>query len=268
MGRSAKARRVCNMPLYVRFEPQPNEAKAPVQMDVEDFECIRLMDYLGMTQEECAEQMGVARTTVQAIYMRARRRLAGALVEGRPLQITGGNFELCSQLAQPCHGNCYMMGSRISTVLPTDSSTDLDLKKGRISMQMAIPYDNGQIFQHFGRSEQFKLYEVTDGAIKASRILENNGAGHGALVTLLQQEHVDVLICGGLGAGAQNALKEAGIRFYGGVQGEADKAAADFVAGRLAYDPAVHCEHHGAGEAHGNCGHHGAGEAHGCHHQA
>lgn len=122
-------------------------------------------------------------------------------------------------------------------------------------MQLAIPYDDGQVFQHFGRSEQFKLYEVNDGTVGPSRIIENNGAGHGALVTLLVQEHVDVLICGGIGAGAQNALKEAGIRFYGGVQGEADKAAADFAAGHLAYDPAVHCEHHGAHEGHS------------CHHQ-
>lgn len=92
MGRLAKARRVCIMPRYARFAPQPDEAKAPVRMEVEDYECIRLMDYLGMTQEECAEQMGVARTTVQAIYTRARRRLAGALVEGRPLEIAGGTF--------------------------------------------------------------------------------------------------------------------------------------------------------------------------------
>lgn len=126
-------------------------------------------------------------------------------------------------------------------------------------MQLAIPYDDGQVFQHFGRSEQFKLYEVNDGTVGRSRIIENNGAGHGALVTLLVQEHVDVLICGGIGVGAQNALKEAGIRFYGGVQGEADKAAADFAAGRLAYDPAVHCEHHGEGHDHGH--------GHNCHHQ-
>ena len=127
-------------------------------------------------------------------------------------------------------------------------------------MRLAIPYDTGQVFQHFGRSEQFKIYEVADGAIESTHVLENNGEGHGALVTLLQQEHVDVLICGGIGVGAQNALKAAGIRFYGGVQGEADKAAADFLAARLAYDPAVHCEHHGEG--------HGHGHGHGCHHQA
>lgn len=261
MGRSAKARRVCIMPRYARFAPQPDEAKVPVRMEVEDYECIRLMDYLGMTQEECAEQMGVARTTVQAIYMRARRRLAGALVEGRPLEITGGNFELCPRADHACGRRCHKTLSDISTVLPTDSPTVLntEMQKGRITMRLAIPYDDGQVFQHFGRSEQFKLYEVSDGAVGPSRILENSGAGHGALVTLLAQEHVDVLICGGIGAGAQNALKEAGIRFYGGVQGEADKAAADFAAGRLAYDPAVHCEHHGEGHDHGH--------GHNCHHQ-
>ena len=239
MGRVTKAGRVCAMPLYARFAPQPDKAKAPVRMEIEDYECIRLMDYLGMTQEECAVQMGVARTTVQGIYTRARRRLAGALVEGRPLQIAGGNFA----------GGASM-----------DVPPDFSATKGRILMRLAIPYDNGQVFQHFGRSEQFKIYEVADGAIESTHVLENNGEGHGALVTLLQQEHVDVLICGGIGVGAQNALKAAGIRFYGGVQGEADKAAADFLADRLAYDPAVRCEHHGEG--------HGHGHGHGCHHQA
>ena len=141
MGRLAKARRVCVMPRYVRFAPQPDEAKAPVQMEVEDYECIRLMDYLGMTQEECAEQMGVARTTVQAIYMRARRRLAGALVEGRPLEITGGNFELCPRADHACGRRCNKTLSDISTVLPTDSPTVLntEMQKGRITMRTGNP---------------------------------------------------------------------------------------------------------------------------------
>jgi len=288
MGRLAKARRVCGLPVYAQFTPQPDDTKAPVRMEVEDFECIRLMDYLGMTQEDCAVQMGVARTTVQAIYTRARRRLAGALVEGRPLVITGGNFEICPQAESTNGRSCCALLPHTSANSAADSAvfparaaansadapmdsdaTDSHIRKGRIFMRVAIPYDEGQVFQHFGRSERFKLYEMTDGAITSSEILEANGAGHGALVTLLRQEHVEVLICGGIGAGAQNALKEAGIRFYGGVQGSADEAAADFLADRLAYDPAVHCEHHhGADEGHGHgCHHHhGEGEGHGCHH--
>ena len=126
-------------------------------------------------------------------------------------------------------------------------------------MQLAIPYDDGQVFQqraqrHVSRNGRQKFLRLFAGDFQAEVL-----TGHGALVTLLAQEHVDVLICGGIGAGAQNALKEAGIRFYGGVQGEADKAAADFAAGRLAYDPAVHCEHHGEGHDHGH--------GHNCHHQ-
>ena len=126
-------------------------------------------------------------------------------------------------------------------------------------MKIAVTYDNGNIFQHFGKTENFKVYEVEDNKVVSSEVIGSNGTGHGALAGLLSEQGVDVLICGGIGAGAQNALKEAGIRFYGGVQGEADKAAADFAAGRLAYDPAVHCEHHGEGHDH----------SHGliCHHQ-
>ena len=127
-------------------------------------------------------------------------------------------------------------------------------------MRVAVTYENGDIFQHFGHSSQFKVYDVEDGRIVSEQIVDTNGSGHGALAGLLSDAKADVLICGGIGAGAQNALKVAGIRFYGGVQGEADKAAADFLAARLAYDPAVHCEHHGEG--------HGHGHGHGCHHQA
>ena len=126
-------------------------------------------------------------------------------------------------------------------------------------MRIAVTYENGNIFQHFGHTEEFKVYDVEDSKVKDSRVIGTNGSGHGALAGLLAEGGVDVLICGGIGAGAQNALKEAGIRFYGGVQGEADKAAADFAGGRLAYDPAVHCEHHGEGHDHGH--------GHNCHHQ-
>ena len=126
-------------------------------------------------------------------------------------------------------------------------------------MKIAVTYENGQVFQHFGHTEQFKIYEAAEGKVVSARVVETGGSGHGALAGFLRGLGVDTLICGGIGAGAQNALKEAGIRFYGGVQGEADKAAADFAAGRLAYDPAVHCEHHGEGHDHSH--------GHNCHHQ-
>ena len=126
-------------------------------------------------------------------------------------------------------------------------------------MNIAVTYENGMVFQHFGHTEQFKLYNVADGQIKDSRILDTNGSGHGALAGLLGQQGVDVLICGGIGGGAQMALEAAGIRLCAGVQGDADEAVRQFLAGELAYVSQAQCDHHGH-EGH-NCGQH---EGHGC----
>lgn len=125
-------------------------------------------------------------------------------------------------------------------------------------MKLAVTYENGQIFQHFGHTQQFKLYEIQDGEIVASGIFDTNGSGHGALAGFLQALDVDALICGGIGGGAQMALRDAGIRLFGGVQGDADEAVRAFLAGNLGYDPDVHCDHHDHGEGH-NCGSHGCG---------
>ena len=97
-------------------------------------------------------------------------------------------------------------------------------------MKLAVTYENGQIFQHFGHTEQFKIYEVADGKIVSEEVVDTNGSGHGALAGLLAQLGVDTLICGGIGGGAQSALTEAGIRFYGGVSGSADAAGYDLYA--------------------------------------
>ena len=86
-------------------------------------------------------------------------------------------------------------------------------------MRIAVPYENGNIFQHFGRSEAFKFYDVDGGAVTAAAVVSTNGSGHGALAGFLVANHADVVICGGIGGGAQSALTEAGIRFYGGVSG-------------------------------------------------
>ena len=129
-------------------------------------------------------------------------------------------------------------------------------------MKIAVTYENGLVFQHFGHTEQFKLYEVADGKVSRATIVDTNGQGHGALAGFLKAEGVDTLICGGIGAGAQAALGEAGIRLYGGVTGEADKAVDALLAGGLTYDPAVHCDHHH--EAGHSCGHDHGEDKHGC----
>ena len=133
-------------------------------------------------------------------------------------------------------------------------------------MKIAVTYENGQIFQHFGHTEQFKLYEVADGKVVRTEVVNTNGSGHGALAGFLMQNGVDTLICGGIGGGAQIALAEAGIKLYGGVSGEADDAVNALLAGNLGYNPDVRCSHHDHehGEGGHACGEHGCGH-HGCH---
>ena len=128
-------------------------------------------------------------------------------------------------------------------------------------MKIAVTYDNGQIFQHFGHSAQFKLYEVSGGMILNTAVVDTNGSGHGALAGFLKQNGVDTLICGGIGPGAQNALAQAGIQLFGGLSGAADAAVADYLAGKLVFDPDIHCTHHDHDEGH-SCGSHCGG---GCH---
>ena len=136
-------------------------------------------------------------------------------------------------------------------------------------MKIAVTYENGQIFQHFGHTAQFKLYEVEGGKIVNTEVIDTNGSGHGALAGLLSALNADVLICGGIGGGAQIALAQAGIKLFGGVYGDADEAVEAFLANSLNYDPEAKCDHHDHhhGEGH-TCGSHGCGSncgSHGCH---
>lgn len=138
--------------------------------------------------------------------------------------------------------------------------------KEDMDMKIAVTYQNGMIFQHFGHSEQFKLYDVENGKITDSRVVGTNGQGHGALADFLAKSGVNVLICGGIGAGAQNALAEAGIQLFGGVSGMADEAVDAYLAGTLKFNADVCCSHHGHDHGLGHsCGTHLCGaDKHGC----
>ena len=118
-------------------------------------------------------------------------------------------------------------------------------------MRIAVTYDNGNIFQHFGKTENFKVYEVENNQVISSEVISSNGSGHGALAGLLDGQNVDVLICGGIGSGAQAALTEAGIEFCSGAQGDADQAVEAYLKGELV-SSGVNCDHH-HGEEH-SCG--------------
>ena len=127
-------------------------------------------------------------------------------------------------------------------------------------MRIAVTYENGEVFQHFGHSEHFKLYDAEEGNIIHEQVVDTDGHGHGALAGFLKEAAVDALICGGIGMGAQMALADAGIKLYAGVQGSADAAAKALAEGNLEYDPNARCDHH---EHHdGDCGHDHCAEHH------
>ena len=241
MPRPVRCRRIGRMPVFRSFSPDDVIAEESVRMTVDEFEALRLLDGEGLTQEACAARMNVARTTVTAIYDSARKKVADALVHGKRLLITGGCCEY-----EPVEFDQAIM------------------EKGRDTMRIAVTYENGEVFQHFGHTEQFKLYDAADGKITNEQVVGTNGSGHGALAGFLQAAGVDALICGGIGMGAQMALAEARIALYAGVRGSADRAAKALAEGVLEYDPDARCDHHdrhGDGDCGhgGGCGHHGEG---------
>lgn len=255
MPRPRKCRRVCDLPQTLTFTPgdDPGGQRAVI-LTVDEYETIRLIDKQGLSQEQCGALMQVARTTVQQIYASARKKLAAMLVDGLPLRIEGGDYQLCNGGGRGC-GDCYRQ----------QLNQHYARSKGETTMRIAVTYENGQIFQHFGHTGQFKVYDVEEGKILSSEVVSTNGSGHGALAGVLGALHADVLICGGIGGGAQAALAQAGIQLYGGVSGSADEAVAALLAGNLNFDPAVHCSHHDhehGGEGH-TCGEHGCGH-HSC----
>ena len=110
-------------------------------------------------------------------------------------------------------------------------------------MKIAVTYENGQVFQHFGHCANFKIYEVENGAVVNSSVVETNGSGHGALADFLEEQQVEVLICGGIGMGARIALDDVDIQVISGVEGDADQAVREYLAGTLEVEEEHHHEH-------------------------
>lgn len=241
MARPSKNKKILSLPLYEEFSAGGRgETENRIILSVEEFEALRLLDYLGMTQEEGARVMEVGRGTVQMLYTEARKKVARFLVEGTPLKIRGGSYELAKAAE----------GSRDSH------------KKGVLKMKIAVTYENGQVFQHFGHTKEFKVYRAEEGKVVSSQVVGTNGQGHGALAGFLKEHNIDALICGGIGGGARNALSEAGIKLFPGAAGNADEQVESFLKGQLSYNPDTMCSHHGEGHKCG--GHHHEENHHGC----
>ena len=237
MPRPKKQRNIYAYPDYWSFAPDFDESNDTIILFLDELEAIRLIDYLHKTQEQCSVEMNISRTSVTAIYNTARNKIASALIEGKRIIISGGDYN-------------------IKNTVSSDIKT-----KGSKTMRIAVTYENGMIFQHFGKTEQFKLYDIENGKIIDSQVVDTNGQGHGALAGFLKNINADVLICGGIGGGAQMAMQEAGITLYGGNAGSADDAVLAFISDSLVRNDNPTCDHHGHehGEGH-TCGDHGCGK--------
>ena len=153
MPRPKKQRNICAYPDYWSFAPDFDKSNDTIILSLDELESIRLIDYLHKTQEQCAAQMNISRTSVTAIYNTARSKIASALIEGKRIIISGGDY----------------------TIKNTVSS---DIKtKGSNTMRIAVTYEKGMIFQHFGKTEQFKLYDIENEKIINSQIVDTNGQG-------------------------------------------------------------------------------------------
>lgn len=255
MPRPKRCRIVCNEPEYDHFSPSGIAVSDTVTLMVDEFEIIRLVDLEHMTHQQAAVQMEISRTTATEIYNYARTKIADCIVNGKRLVVSGGDYQLCQ--GKQCGRKCMKQNcQKIHSVS----------EKGNDIMRIAVTYENGQVFQHFGHTEQFKIYDVQGGEIVKEEIVSTMGSGHGALAGFLTANSVDTLICGGIGGGAQTALTQAGIRFYGGVRGSADEAVKNLLNEKLSYNPDVKCSHHDHehGEGGHTCGSNGCGN-HGCH---
>ena len=253
MARPSKCRRICFEPAYDSFAPDGISSGAKIILTLDEYEVIRLIDFEKLTHLECARQMEISRTTVTEIYETARYKIADSIINGKELVISGGNYRICSETPADCRRNCRKHQRKITRFIQ---------QKGDNIMRIAVTYDNGNIFQHFGHTAQFKVYDIENNQIVNEQIIDTNGQGHGALAAFLNEAKADVLICGGIGGGAQNALAQAGIKLFGGVTGSADEAVKAYLAGTLEYTANVTCNHH---DHQHSCGQHQCGEdKHGC----
>ena len=255
-----KCRRVCCDTRARRFSTEG--ADGAVSLTVEELESLRLCDLEGADQSAAAQSMGVSRGTLQRIVYSARRKVADALCSGKAIHIGGGNFSpaerICGGRARCSRCRFARGGCGISDTEANSETEDATMMKDGI---IAVTMEDGQIFQHFGHTRWFELYEIKGGAVASHRTLDAEGSGHSALGGLLRANGVNLLICGGIGGGAINALAQAGITVYAGAQGSCDACVEALIAGTLAQNGEATCGCHGHDHDHA----HEHGDSCGCH---
>ena len=255
MPRPEKKRRICPLSGERRFGTDGNAPALEIRAD--ELEALRLCDLEEVSQQEAATRMGVSRGTLQRLLYSAHRQIAFALVCGHPIWIEpptrspSAGKGTCRKKCRFCRGN-----QKITKI-------------GGNNMIIAVTSSNGEVFQHFGHTPEFTIYETKEDELLGPRVIPTGENGHGALAGILDALGVEVLICGGIGGGAQMALDEIGVKVVGGASGKVADVVAAFLKGELEVNPDFQCHHHDHDSGH-KCGEHGCGEhkcggGHSCH---
>lgn len=255
MARPLKRRNICSLPESNRFGPLQAgpEEREQVQMTVDEYETIRLIDLEGFNQEECAEQMGVARSTVQGIYLEARKKLAEVLVNGKQLFIEGGEYRLCEGSGTACGRACRRHRNGLCFAAEKTIRPDRTEYERRTPMKIAMPLDgntlDANISTSFGRAAYFLIFDT---ASEESRYIDNpamnatGGAGILAAQTVVDAG-ADTLLAPRLGQNAADVLQDADIRVLHSKEGTAKENIAACQAEELAVLEEIHEGFHGHG---------------------
>ncbi|MCZ7664436.1 MAG: DUF134 domain-containing protein [Thermoleophilia bacterium] len=244
MPRPPKWRCVAQVPQSRLFKPSgmPAAALEQVTLSLDGLEALRLLDLEGATQEEAAERMGVSRSTVSRLAADARRVVAETLVEGKALVIEGGPVAIerpPDSRTWGGRGRCWAAAERVGA--------DKSEPSRGASMIIAVPYVDGQVNGHFGRTQTFLVAQAREGEVVGSAVYSVEGLqhNHGGLAGFLKSRGVDVVLAGGMGEPMQQALKAAGFELLCGVSGTATEAVEAYLRGELVPSEATCGHHHG-----------------------
>lgn len=222
--------------IFIPTKSNPDTIRGGIIMLLEEWEALRLVDYAGLEQTTAALSMGISRQSVQMLVSSARSKLARAVVEGLPLHIQGDP--------------------------ENTGNNQTSITKRNSMMKIAVTTQHTQVFPHFGRTPEFYVVTAEDGKIVEESIIPAPAEGHGALVGFLVGQGVDALICGGVGGGAFNSLRAAGIQIYAGASGSVKEQVLSLLSGQLSQQGDANCDHHDEHDHNNDHGGHGCG-----HHQ-
>jgi len=210
MPRKPSLKIIRSDPPALTFSPDelnPNALQGGINMRLEEWEALRLVDYAGLEQTEAALSMGISRQSVQMLLASARSKMARAVVEGLPLHIQAESKQ-------------------------TSRRENLFMKRNS-KMKIAVSTQNGEVFPHFGRTPEFFVVNTENGKITDEKVVPAPAEGHFTLVNFLEEQGVDTLICGWIGGGAINRLRSTGIKIYSGASGPVKEQVLSLLSGQL-----------------------------------